>query len=140
MVLCVRLSHDSVALSRSIARAPGNLPVAALIPLTILWFGIDEAQKVMFIFIACVAFVISDTTLSIRDVDQRYIDTAYTLGAGRWQVILKVLIPLAMPNVFNSLRLLFGRKTESGRWKAEGGRLKAKQSSFLPPSPFPFPP
>ena len=34
-----------------------NLPVAALIPLTILWFGIDEAQKVMFIFIACVPFV-----------------------------------------------------------------------------------
>src|SRR5262245_32382970 len=36
-----------------------NLPVAALIPLTILWFGIDEAQKVMFIFIACVPFVYS---------------------------------------------------------------------------------
>src|SRR6266542_2998278 len=34
-----------------------NLPVAALIPLTILWFGIDETQKIMFIFIACVAFV-----------------------------------------------------------------------------------
>ena len=38
-----------------------NLPVAALIPLTILWFGIDETQKVMFIFIACVPFVYSDT-------------------------------------------------------------------------------
>src|SRR5207237_6849241 len=37
-----------------------NLPVAALIPLTILWFGIDEAQKVMFIFIACVPFVSPD--------------------------------------------------------------------------------
>src|SRR5919109_4218271 len=33
-----------------------NLPVAALIPLTVLWFGIDETQKVMFIFIACVPF------------------------------------------------------------------------------------
>src|SRR5258706_281549 len=30
-----------------------NLPVAALIPLTILWIGIDETQKIMFIFIAC---------------------------------------------------------------------------------------
>src|SRR4051812_2233105 len=37
-----------------------NLPVAALIPLTILWFGIDETQKVMFIFIACVPFIYSD--------------------------------------------------------------------------------
>src|SRR4026209_2285493 len=34
-----------------------NLPVAALIPLTILWFGIDETQKVMFIFIARRPFV-----------------------------------------------------------------------------------
>ena len=42
-----------------------NLPVAALIPLTILWFGIDETQKVMFIFIACVPFVYSDAVAAI---------------------------------------------------------------------------
>ena len=43
-----------------------NLPVAALIPLTILWFGIDETQKVMFIFIACVPFVYSDAVARDR--------------------------------------------------------------------------
>jgi ABC-type nitrate/sulfonate/bicarbonate transport system permease component len=85
-----------------------NIPLAALIPLTYFFFNIGETQKVMFIFIACVAFVVSDASQAIRDVDQRYIDTAYTLGAGRWQTILKVLVPLAMPNIFNSLRLLFG--------------------------------
>jgi ABC-type nitrate/sulfonate/bicarbonate transport system permease component len=62
----------------------------------------------MFIFIACFAFVLSDTARAINDVGMHYIDTAYTLGATRWQVILKVLVPLAMPSVFNSLRLLFG--------------------------------
>jgi ABC-type nitrate/sulfonate/bicarbonate transport system permease component len=36
------------------------------------------------------------------------VDTAYTLGASRWQTITRVLVPLAMPSVFNSLRLLFG--------------------------------
>ena len=41
-------------------------------------------------------------------MSSRYIDTAYTLGANRWQIILKVLVPLAMPGIFNSLRLLFG--------------------------------
>lgn len=85
-----------------------NIPVAALIPLTFSLFGIGERQKIMFIFIACVAFVLSDTARSIKDVDRRYIDTAYTLGAKRRQVILKVLVPLAMPDIFNSLRLLFG--------------------------------
>jgi len=85
-----------------------NIPIAALIPLTFSIFGIGEFQKVMFIFIACVAFVITDTATAIGDVSSRYVDTAYTLGAGRRQIILKVLVPLAMPSVFNSLRLLFG--------------------------------
>ena len=82
--------------------------VAALIGLTFLFFGIGETQKVMFIFLACVAFVLADTTASVMDVGQQYVDTAYTLGASRWQAIIKVLVPLAMPTVFNSLRLLFG--------------------------------
>jgi NitT/TauT family transport system permease protein len=85
-----------------------NIPVAALIPLTFSLFGIGEFQKVMFLFIATVAFVLSDTARAITDVSNQYIDTAYTLGANRRQVILKVLVPLAMPSVFNSLRLLFG--------------------------------
>lgn len=85
-----------------------NIPVAALIPLTFSFFGIGEFQKVMFIFIATVAFVLSDTARAIMDVSNQYIDTAYTLGASRWQTIIKVLVPLAMPSVFNSLRLLFG--------------------------------
>jgi ABC-type nitrate/sulfonate/bicarbonate transport system permease component len=85
-----------------------NIPIAALIPLTFGFFGIGELQKVMFLFIACVAFVVSDTARAVMDVGTPYVDTAYTLGASRWQVIMKVLVPLAMPNIFNSIRLLFG--------------------------------
>jgi NitT/TauT family transport system permease protein len=85
-----------------------NIPIAALIPLTFALFGIGELQKVMFIFIAAVAFVMMDTASAVADVSSRYIDTAYTLGASRRQIIAKVLVPLAMPRVFNSLRLLFG--------------------------------
>jgi NitT/TauT family transport system permease protein len=85
-----------------------NIPIAALIPLTFSLFGIGEFQKVMFIFIACVAFVIGDAAGAVADIRSQYIDTAYTLGARRRQIIVKVLVPLAMPSVFNSLRLLFG--------------------------------
>ncbi|HJQ80278.1 MAG TPA: ABC transporter permease [Lacipirellulaceae bacterium] len=85
-----------------------NIPIAALIPLTFALFGLGELQKVMFIFIAAVAFVMMDTATAIADVSSRYIDTAFTLGASRRQTIMKVLVPLAMPRVFNSLRLLFG--------------------------------
>jgi len=44
----------------------------------------------------------------VLEVPERYVDTARTLGASRWQIILKVLVPLAAPTIFNSLRLLFG--------------------------------
>jgi NitT/TauT family transport system permease protein len=85
-----------------------NIPIAALIPLLFGLFGIGELEKVMFIFIACVAFIVSDTARAVAEVGTQYVDTAYTLGASRRQVILKVLVPLALPGVFNSLRLLFG--------------------------------
>ena len=85
-----------------------NLPVAALIPLTILWFGIDETQKVMFIFIACVPFVYSDAVAAIVGVPERYVETAQTLGASQFQIVSKVLVALALPDIYNSLRHLFG--------------------------------
>ncbi len=85
-----------------------NIPIAALIPMTILWFGIDETQKVMFIFIACIPFVFSDAVVALTGVHQRYVETAQTLGASDGQVVRKVLVPLAMPDIFNSLRNLFG--------------------------------
>lgn len=85
-----------------------NLPVAALIPLTILWFGIDETQKVMFIFIACVPFVYSDAAAAIANVPDRYVETAQTLGASPFQIVRKVLVALALPDIYSSLRHLFG--------------------------------
>jgi len=85
-----------------------NIPLAALIPLSFFFFGIGEWQKVMFIFVACVAFIITDVSVAIAEVSSRYLDTAYTLGAGGWQSMTKVLIPLAMPAIFQSARLLFG--------------------------------
>ena len=85
-----------------------NLPVAALIPLSLIWFGIDETQKVMFIFIACVPFVYADAVASITGVPDRYVETAQTLGAKPLQIVMKVLMPLAIPDIYDSLRHLFG--------------------------------
>ncbi len=85
-----------------------NIPVAVLIPLTILWFGIDESQKTMFIFIATAPFVFFDAARAVIGVHDRYVETAQTLGASQRQVVSKVLIALALPDIFASLRNLFG--------------------------------
>jgi len=85
-----------------------NIPLAALIPLTMVAFGIDEQQKTMFIFIAVVPFLLGDTMAAIVRVPERYVETAKTRGASAAQVITKVLIPLAMPAIYGSVRTLFG--------------------------------
>jgi len=61
-----------------------------------------------FIFIACVPFVYSDAVAAVVGVPDRYVETAQTLGARSHQVVLKVLVTLALPDIYNSLRHLFG--------------------------------
>lgn len=85
-----------------------SIPMGALLPLTVVWFATGEKQKEMFIFLAVVPFVFSDTVKAIATVPQRYVETAETLGAGRFQIIIKVLFPLALPDIITGLRFMFG--------------------------------
>ncbi len=85
-----------------------NVPVAALVPLTLLWFGIGEGQKAFFIFLASAPFVVSEVSKAIMVIPERYVETAQTLGASRAQIIVKVLVPHALPDVVTGLRALFG--------------------------------
>jgi NitT/TauT family transport system permease protein len=62
----------------------------------------------MFLFIACAPFVFSDVVRAITSVPDRYVETAETLGASAWQIVAKVLVPLALPDIYKSLRSLFG--------------------------------
>ncbi|MFT5126227.1 MAG: ABC-type nitrate/sulfonate/bicarbonate transport system permease component [Kiritimatiellia bacterium] len=152
------------ALMRPLSVLGRNIPVAALIPLTLIWFGLGEPQKVMFIFMASGAFIYFDTVNAVNGISDTFLDTAHTLGARVtpkkglvdalipslgyalivssamhfitpsmgapglatcaiigflfgfciWypilshQVTRKVMLPLALPDIVNSLRLLFG--------------------------------
>ena len=85
-----------------------NLPVAALIPLTILWFGIDETQKMMFIFIACVPFVYRTPSRDRRACPIATSRRRRRSARRRCRSSRKVLVALALPDIYNSLRHLFG--------------------------------
>ena len=85
-----------------------SIPMGALLPLMLMLFATGEKQKIMFIFFAIVPFVFSDTVKAISIVPERYVETAQTLGASNRQILRKVLVPLALPDIITSLRFQFG--------------------------------
>jgi taurine transport system permease protein len=85
-----------------------SIPMGALLPLMLALFTLGEQQQVMFIFFAIVAFVFSDTVKAISLVPERYVETAQTLGATNRQILRKVLVPLALPDIITSLRFQMG--------------------------------
>ena len=85
-----------------------NIPIAALVPLTMVWFGLEEGQKIMFIFMATFAFIFSDAAASVNSIHEKYVETGQTLGASSRQIFMKILVPLALPDICTKLRHLFG--------------------------------
>ncbi len=84
------------------------LPIPALVPLTMSIFGIDEFQKVMFLALAFFIFLLPLIVKAVDEVDNVYLQTAYTLGASRGQLVRRVLLPIALPQIVNAMRLGFG--------------------------------
>jgi len=82
------------------------LPITAFIPLLILWFGIEETQKIAFLFLGTFVFLLPVVVDAIRSVPEELVQTAFTLGASRGQVIWTVLVPAAMPQIFESFRVM----------------------------------
>jgi NitT/TauT family transport system permease protein len=84
------------------------LPIPALVPLTMSLFGIGETQKVMFLSLAFLIYLIPLFVKAVEEVDNVYLQTAYTMGASRWQAIAKVLFPISFPQIVHAMRLGFG--------------------------------
>jgi len=91
-----------------VATASGYIPIATLVPLTMSWFGIDELQKIMFLAMAFGIYLLPLVVKAIEGVPDIYLRTSYTLGATRWQVIYRVLVPIALPDLWHAMRLAFG--------------------------------
>jgi NitT/TauT family transport system permease protein len=84
------------------------LPIPTLVPLTMSLFGIGEFQKVMFLSIAFFVYLLPMFVKAVDDVDNVYLQTAYTLGATRWQTLRRVLLGISLPKIFHAMRLGFG--------------------------------
>ncbi|TDF91849.1 ABC transporter permease [Paenibacillus piri] len=84
------------------------MPATAFVPLIMVWAGIGEGAKIMVIFVGCFFQLILMVADNTRTVSNDLLQVSYTMGAKRWQVIEKVLIPALLPDLMNTLRLIIG--------------------------------
>jgi ABC-type nitrate/sulfonate/bicarbonate transport system permease component len=81
------------------------IPVFALIPLFILWFGIGRAPQVALVALGT-SVILGVTTLeAVRNVPPIYMRAALTLGANRWQIYRSVIVPYIIPHLVGAIRV-----------------------------------
>ncbi len=81
------------------------MPAPAFIPLLIIYLGIDEAPKIALIFIGTVFFNILMIMDAVKFIPKDLIETTYTLGGSRGQILLQVITPYIVPSIIDTFRI-----------------------------------
>jgi sulfonate transport system permease protein len=97
-----RVGENFVDANMEVLRAVPNF---ALVPLLIVWFGISEVPKILLITLAVAVAIYINTFSAIRSVDAGLVEAARSYGAGRAELIYRVILPGALPGFLVGLRL-----------------------------------
>jgi NitT/TauT family transport system permease protein len=81
------------------------IPASALTPLFLLWLGIGENPKIWLIVVGTVFFNILMMADVARNVPRELVNAAYTLGAGRWTVMRRVIFRHSVPGIIDAARV-----------------------------------
>jgi NitT/TauT family transport system permease protein len=84
------------------------IPPIAYIPLSILWFGLGNPPAIFLIAIGAFFPVLMNTIAGVRHVDGIYIRAARSLGAGRWTIFRRIILPAATPYILSGARIGIG--------------------------------
>ncbi len=98
------LSERTYEQLQGICRFLMPIPPVAWIPISLLWLGITEAQQCFIVFIGTVFPILFNTLQGVHEVSSRHIDAARALGAGRFLILRKVILPSAFPKIMFGLR------------------------------------
>lgn len=82
-----------------------TIPIIALSPIFILWFGYGLWSKVAVTILVCFFPIVLNFYDGLKQVDREYIDLLKTMGASKWQCFIKVEIPFALPYLFSGMKL-----------------------------------
>jgi len=85
-----------------------HIPGIAWLPLIVLWLGLGAPAKVLVIAKSVFFPVFLNTLQGIRNVDKSYIELSRVMTLTRWQLVRKIILPAAMPNIMVSLRYAAG--------------------------------
>lgn len=84
------------------------VPPLALIPLVIIWYGIDEKAKIILLFLAALWIMAIAARSGVAGVKLSKVHAAYSLGASKWQLLRHVIMPNALPDIFTGARVAMG--------------------------------
>src|SRR6187397_2642177 len=85
-----------------------NIPHLALIPLVILWFGIDEEAKIFLVALGVFFPIYINTQHGIRTVDTQLVEMGRTYGMSPTTLFWRVILPGGLPSIFVGLRYALG--------------------------------
>jgi sulfonate transport system permease protein len=102
------LSELSNKLSDTALQMVRNVPHLALIPLVILWFGIDETAKLFLVALGVFFPVYINTLHGIRTVDPQLVEMGRIYGMSDRELFTRVIFPGALPSIFVGLRFALG--------------------------------
>jgi len=85
-----------------------NVPPLAILPILFISFGVGEVGKIMLIFLGTFPLITRDIYLSVKKIPREMIVKALTLGASQFGVVYRVIYPLIVPKLIDTVRLSLG--------------------------------
>lgn len=96
------------AFLRKIVDGAKSVPTTGIVGLIILWFSIEERAKIVFLFLGAIFYMIILTKNAIMSVSEDYVRVALDVGANRRQMLIHVLTPGALPQIWDAIAVCNG--------------------------------
>ncbi|HUA52494.1 MAG TPA: ABC transporter permease [Candidatus Sulfotelmatobacter sp.] len=84
------------------------IPVTAWLPLSMIFFGLGPSSAISLVFLGAFYPILLNTVFGVRHVDPKLFEAAAMLGCSGSAMFRRVVLPAALPSIFNGLRLGLG--------------------------------
>ena len=81
------------------------VPKIALLPLFLIWFGIGNLSKIIVIAAPVFPIIAIASMQAVRSVSEKKIQAALSLGASRWTIFSRIVLPASLPGIFTGIRV-----------------------------------